>query len=77
MSFLKLSNIIINTSKITSIQYSPTKYLVNLTSTHINGVILFGSGSISTEDGYLTICKEKTPEDFEVFTKWICDLDKN
>jgi hypothetical protein len=75
MKFLKLSQVMINTSKITSIKLLPSKYIVSLDSTHIHGVVLFGSGSIVTEDGHFTICKEKTPDDYETFTKWIDTID--
>lgn len=74
MSFLRLKNLILNTTQISTIAVQPTRYHIQIQSSDLRGAILFGSGSIHTENSTILVCKEKTPEDYVTFTHWI---DKN
>ena len=47
MRFIKLSNIIINTSKIITIRKYNNMYRINILHFDIGGFILFGSGNIN------------------------------
>jgi len=74
MSFLKLSNLIINTSKISTIEMLENKYLINLTSNRIEGFMMFGSGSLSTTKSVVHIEKDEQSGDYEVVSKWIDNI---
>lgn len=74
MLFLRLKNLILNTTQISTIVVQPTRYLIQIQSSDLRGGIIFGSGSVHIDNSTILVCKEKTPEDYVTFTHWI---DKN
>ena len=69
MSFLRLSNRFINKSFIQSVHIMPDKYTIHLRSTGLDGFILFGYGTIQSNNHIIHV--EKDTHDFEVVRKWI------
>ena len=76
MSFLKLSGLLINTSKISSVKISENKYTINLISGKTHGLMLFCSGSFSSVEDSVEVNKDKHPEDYESVSKLINNLNK-
>ena len=69
--FLKLSKCVINTQLIRYVLIEPTKYEFKLMSGELSGAWMFGSGSVSTDNSHLVICKKKAPEDFKTVSEWV------
>jgi hypothetical protein len=71
MKFIKLSNVIINTSKISTVRLLENRYIIKIACSDTSGFIVAGSGWIHSIDTVIHVCQKKDPEDFKVFTKWI------
>ena len=69
--FLKLSNLIINTSKIIYIDILPSKYMLRLSCQKINGDYFLGQGRIDTMHKDIIVCSNDDPQDYEIVKKWI------
>jgi len=54
--FLKLTNIIINTAKIVTIDVLPTKYTIRMSDQKIDGWLLFTSGSVESINTKIEVC---------------------
>jgi hypothetical protein len=72
--FLKLSNCIINTQLIRYVLIEPAKYEFKLMSGELSGAWMLGSGSVSTDNSHLVICKTSAPEDFKTVSEWVEEL---
>ena len=75
--FLKLTNILINTSKIIFIENMGTTYYVKTCGSSLsNGFSMLGFGFIYTSASYnfIEICKNKHPIDYEIMEKWVRNL---
>ena len=75
--FLKLTNILINTSKIIFIQNTGNTYYVKTCGSGLtNGFSMFGFGFINTSTSYnfIEICKNKHPIDYQIMEKWVRNL---
>jgi hypothetical protein len=72
--FIRLSNMILNKSHIVCIEKQPTKYFITMNLYHLQGGILFGSGNISSELAKIEVCKEKSPNDYEIINRSFDDL---
>ena len=75
--FIKLTNILINTSKIIFIQNTGTTYYVKTLGPNLPyGFFIFGFGFIDTSSSYnfIEICKNKHPIDYEIMEKWVRNL---
>ena len=70
MKFIKLTNIVINTSNITTIHRSPTLYRIHLQNSCLDGVVLFGNGCIFSRNNYIDVHKENTVE-YDIITDLI------
>ncbi len=70
-NFIKLSKIVINPSKIIKIEMHSDAYLIYMSNTYIKGMYIGFMGSINSHDDYIQILKDKSPEDFDIITKWI------
>ena len=68
--FIKLTNLIINTTKIIKIEIVPVKYIVYM-NYHYEGVTIFGSGSLQSYQDKIEICKSKHPYDYQIVSDWI------
>jgi hypothetical protein len=75
MKFIKLSNLVINSSKISSIQMYNNKYYINVVHGAFGGVQFgiagTGFGNVSSNCDRFEICKEKDKEDYMKVTQWI------
>ena len=69
--FIKLTSIIINKNLITSIFMKQNKYHIYTVENNINGFMFFGSGVVNSSPEKIVICKEKSPEDYKIISKWI------
>uniref|UniRef100_A0A6C0KT49 Uncharacterized protein n=1 Tax=viral metagenome TaxID=1070528 RepID=A0A6C0KT49_9ZZZZ len=70
MNFIRLSNRIINLSYISSIIIKENRYTIKMLHFDMSGVMLFASGSLST-DSDIHICRKKDPQDYGVMSNWI------
>jgi hypothetical protein len=71
MSFIRFSTHIINPAWIQSIEIMPTAYKIIMSNPHIDGYIIFSSGSIRSTNEPVWIEKDKQPHDFQVMTNWM------
>lgn len=71
MRFIKLSNMIINASKIVSIEKSPDKYKIIMGHQELSGLLLVGSGFISSQLCEYDIFKKENCKDYEIIEKII------
>ena len=71
MSFIRFSTHIINPAWIQSIEIMPTAYKIIMSNPHIDGYIIFSSGSIRSTNEPVWIEKDKQPHDFQILTKWM------
>jgi hypothetical protein len=73
--FLKLTQLVINTSKIGTIEKKQNKYYVNLLEgTSLSGFLFFGSGILETKYCTIEICKEQHSIDYQIMEKWVNNL---
>jgi hypothetical protein len=73
--FIRLSNIIINSSHIKNIIIENNSYSININNINLFGYFIFQYGSIDSENKNLFISKEKSPEDYNTISKWIKSLE--
>ena len=69
--FIKLTNIVINTTKIIKINTYQNKYHICMNNNILDGYLFISFGSIYTTDNIIEICKNKDPLDYQIITKWI------
>ena len=73
--FLKLTSMIINTSRISTIWINknsvPKKITINLVHHKFTGYMLYGSGGFWTKDNEIKICEKEDPQDFITVSNWI------
>ena len=69
--FLKLTNIIINTTKIETIDILPTKYMIHMSNQKIDGWLLFTSGSVESKNTMIEVCKTEHPIDYQAVKEWV------
>lgn len=70
-NFIKFSTVIINASKIKSIEIKHGIYCVTLTTNTFDGFMLFTSGYLKTINDKFEICKKQHPKDYKILTDWI------
>lgn len=71
MKFIRLSALYINPATIRTISITDTKYTLDFTTERLNGIILFGSGSVKSDHLQLVIDKKENPSDYRVMENWI------
>jgi len=71
MTFIKLSDMVINASKITSIRMYNNKYIINVLNNDVNGIFLAFSGSISSTNNQFEVCSQERKADYAIITNWI------
>jgi len=74
MKFLRLSSVIINTTKISSIQIHNDKYYINVISHTFGGSFIGIFGTICSTKDQIKICKEKDTTDYQTITNWINNI---
>jgi hypothetical protein len=77
MKFIKLSNLIINTSKISTIKISDTQYLIKMDKINLDGSFFFGSGFLSNNYNEIKVCKNKDKKDYDIIKDYINTIDYN
>jgi hypothetical protein len=70
-NFIKFSTVIINTSKIKSIQIKEGIYSITLTTNKLDGFMLFTSGYLTSNNYKVEICEKQHPGDYKILTDWI------
>lgn len=77
--FIKLTNILINTSDIHRILIKPNKYCIQIISKKFDGYIflLYGSGfgNISSSHVEIEVCKNEYPKDYKIVSDWINNIE--
>jgi hypothetical protein len=75
-NFIKLTSMIINISRVSSIEIHASKYLIHVTDDKFDGFWLFTSGYLhSNKDKHIEVCKEQHPVDYKNLTEWINKID--
>jgi len=76
--FIRLSKVVINTNAIKSINMEKKfvdmdikSYLINFTHGYHSGYMFGWFGSLSTNEEYIRINEDDSPEDYKVITDWI------
>jgi hypothetical protein len=76
--FLRLTNFIVNTNSIHTIDIKPNKYIIHIITKGISGFNWsfagFGSGTISSYTSEIEVCKDNHLIDYKIVSDWI---DKN
>ncbi len=73
--FIKLSNTIINTSKITKVISYPNNYSIHMVNNNCNGIFFYLFGTIDSRPNTIEIYKDTTPKDYEIVKKWIDSIE--
>ena len=72
IQFIRLTSRVINKAHIVEItKPSLDKYSICLSNTETFGFALFGSGSISSRQNVIEICKVTNPQDYDSISKFI------
>jgi hypothetical protein len=72
MNFIRLSNMVINTSKISTIFMRKNKFDIYLLDKEVyRSVVSMSSPTIHLNHMYVEICKKKQPCDYLVIEQWI------
>ncbi len=71
--FIRLSNRIINTKFIQRIDFSKDMQMfsIYMSHNHIQGITIFGSGTIRSEQSIIIADKIKHPESYKAIEDWI------
>ena len=69
--FIRLSNIVVNTSKNVKIDCYTNKFFLYMANNDVYGTMLFSCGDISSRPNYIEVCKEKQPQDYDKVFHWI------
>ena len=72
--FIKLTNLVVNTSKIIKIKTLPDIHYMYLSNTRFDGFMYFGTGGIDTRDDVVEVCKNKHPIDYHLVSEWIAKI---
>ena len=70
-NFIKFRNLLINTSKIRTIEMKNNTYIITLSSNTLDGFMLFTSGYFKSINDKYEICEKKYPEEYKILTDWI------
>ena len=69
--FIKFSNLIINTSKITKIEKINNTYCIHIVNNTIDGFFIFTSGYINSYNEKITVCEVNHHNDYKILTDWL------
>jgi hypothetical protein len=70
-NFIKFNTLLINTSKIRTIEMKNNTYIITLSTNTLDGFMLFTSGYFKSINDKFEICENKYPEDYKTLTNWI------
>lgn len=82
MKYIKLTNRLINMSHVSAIvkrseeqtffgNKIPEKYKIHLSGNSMNGILMFGSGFIESNNNVLYVCSKDHPEDFQIIEQFL------
>jgi hypothetical protein len=72
MNFIRLSNMVINTSKISTIVMAKNKFNIYLLDKEVyKSTVSVGPPTIHLNHMYVEICKKKQPQDYLVMERWV------
>jgi len=74
--FIRLTNMVINTSKLVKIENSNNQYCMYFSNNNISGYFILSIGNLFTSDNTIVVCKEKSPEDYQIVENWIKSIEK-
>ena len=69
--FIKFSSILLNTSKIKTIEMKNNTYIITLTTHALDGFMLFSSGYFKSINDKFELCEKKDPKDYKILSDWI------
>lgn len=69
--FLRLTHLIVNTTKIVTIDISPTKYTMYMSNQTMDGWFFVFSGTVESIHNKIEICKNKHSTDYQIVKEWI------
>ena len=70
-NFIKFSTILINTSKIRTIEMTNNTYIITLSINKLDGIMFFSSGYFKSINDKYEICEKTYPEEYKTLTDWI------
>ena len=76
-SFIKLTNVVINTRYITKIYHNNNCYSIYTNENSISGFFIFYFGTISSNQNIIHILSEKDPENYKIIDDWINSKEEN
>lgn len=69
--FIRLTNIVLNTSKIIKIESLKSTYIMHISDHYTTGFFLITFGTINSTNNRIVICKDDNPIDYKIVTNWI------
>ena len=76
--FIKLMNLLVNTSQIIKIKSCQNKYYIHMNNNkNINGFIIISVGALNTTDNIIEVCEKEDPVDYQIITQWIYKIQNN
>jgi hypothetical protein len=75
MKFIRLTTMLIHPSSIKYITIQPNHYTIHFQHRTVSGMMLAGSGIVSSGNDIIHISKEKNLTDFEAMSKWMEEVE--
>ncbi len=73
--FLKLSNFVVNTSKIMYVEIKSAEYILTVSNPNLSGTFLMGSGNFYSDMTTFFVSEKHNPQDFQKVKKWIEEME--
>jgi len=70
-NFIKFRSVVLNASKIKTIEMKNNIYYVTLTTNTLDGFMLFTNGYFNSINDKFEICEKNHPEDYKILSDWI------
>ena len=72
--FLNLKHVVVNVQHISRIYKKKETFVLDFNAQNISGILLWGSGSVSSETHFMKISKETDPEDYQTVADFVKSL---
>ena len=69
--FLRLKSCLLNVNQIRYIDIKPDEYKISLIGSELKGFLMFGSGSIDSDNTRIRVCKKEHLEYYTIVTDWL------
>ena len=69
--FINLTSHVINKLHIIEIVKKPSMYHIHMSNNGIDGLFLFSSGFVSSENNIIKVCEKKNKQDYDTITELI------